>query len=326
MRVTIIAAIMATCLFSGGPAHSQNHLSTDVIQALDEAWSQRVAEEPSTGASIAFTPPLESQIPDNDFGKTVREGLAIFTNTPALAKPYVGDGLRCSNCHIDAGRRPGAAPMWGAWVKYPQFRSKNGKVNTMAMRIQGCFRFSMNGTPPPEDSDIMTALQAYFFWLSRYAPTGARLKGAGFPAIAEAPQTPSTERGKVVYQQKCAACHNTDGQGRKAAGNAGYQFPPLWGPDSFNWGAGMASVNTAAAFIKANMPYGLHNALTDQEAWDVAMYIDSRPRPQDPRFTGDVAETRSRYHSSKWSLYGMKQEGVLLGDPASYPLKPAPAD
>ena len=83
----------------------------------------------------------------------------------------------------------------------------------------------------------------------------------------------------------------------------------------------MASVSTAANFIKANMPFGLRDALTDQEAWDVAMYVDSRPRPQDPRFTGDLAETRKRFHSSKWSLYGTEQDGVLLGDPSTYPLK-----
>jgi thiosulfate dehydrogenase len=41
--------------------------------------------------------------------------------------------------------------------------------------------------------------------------------------------------------------------------------------------------NTAAAFIKANMPLGQGNTLTDQQAWDVAAYIDGKPRPPDPR-------------------------------------------
>ena len=43
---------------------------------------------------------------------------------------------------------------------------------------------------------------------------------------------------------------------------------------------------TAAAFIKANMPLGQANTLTDQEAWDVAAYINSKPRPPDPRARG----------------------------------------
>ena len=62
-----------------------------------------------------------------------------------------------------------------------------------------------------------------------------------------------------------------------------YTFPPLWGRDSYNAGAGMHRVHTAAAFIKANMPLGQPNTLTDQEAWDVAAYINGKPRPPDPR-------------------------------------------
>lgn len=326
MRMTVFATAMAASLVTAGEACAQALSPKVDTQPVDAAWSEpsRI-QELSTNQSIVFVPPHESEIPDNEFGRSVREGLAIFTNTHVLAKDYVGDGLRCSNCHLDAGRRGGAAPMWGAWVKYPQFRSKNHRVNTIGLRIQGCFRFSMNGTPPPEDGDIMTALQSYMFWLARFAPTGGKLKGTGFPAIAAPPLAPSIERGKAVFEQKCAACHNTNGQGRKVADATGYQFPPLWGPDSFNWGAGMASVNTAAAFIKANMPFGLRYALTDQEAWDVAMYIDSRPRPQDPRFTGDLAGTRKKFHSGKWSLYGTEQDGELLGDPRTYPLK-APTD
>ncbi len=53
----------------------------------------------------------------------------------------------------------------------------------------------------------------------------------------------------------------------------------------------MSSVVNAASFIKANMPLSQGNSLTDAEAWDVAAYIDSRERPQDPRFTGDLAAT-----------------------------------
>ena len=103
-------------------------------------------------------------------------------------------------------------------------------------------------------------------------------------------------------------------------GGVGYQFPPLWGANSYNWGAGMTSVGTAAAFIRANMPYGLRDALTEQEAWDVAMFVDSHERPQDPRFNSNLAETRARYHDSKWSLYGTEQRGIRLGDAANYPL------
>jgi thiosulfate dehydrogenase len=214
--------------------------------------------------------------------------------------------------------------MWAAWVSYPRFRSKNDAVNTMTMRIQGCFRFSMNGTPPPEDGEIMVALQSYIYWLARGAPTGARLQGEGFSRLPEPPEPPSLERGAAVFAADCAACHGAEGEGRRAPGRIGFQFPPLWGARSYNWGAGMTSVATAAAFIRANMPWGLHDALTGQQAWDVAFFLDSHERPQDPRFTGDLVETRARYHDSKWSLYGTVQNGIRLGDPANYPLPEAP--
>jgi thiosulfate dehydrogenase len=91
------------------------------------------------------------------------------------------------------------------------------------------------------------------------------------------------------------------------------RIPALWGDDSFNWGAGMQQVNNAAGFIKANMPLGQGYSLSDQEAWDVALFIDSHERPQDPRFKGSVAETRRLYHNDANSMYGQMVEGHVLG-------------
>lgn len=268
-------------------------------------------EHRATSGSVAFTPPPESAIPDNQFGAMVRAGQAIFEHTREHAGRYVGNGLSCSNCHLDAGRRAGSAPLWAAWVKYPAYRSKNGKVNTFAERLQGCFKFSMNGTPPPADSKVIVALSAYAYWLARGAPTGARLEGGGYPELPPPAEPPSYARGRAVYDDSCALCHAANGQGQKAAGV--YVFPPLWGAESFNWGAGMGSVKTAAEFIRANMPFSRGGTLTAQQAWDVAYYVDGHERPQDPRFTGSVAVTRKRFHDSRWSLYGTVVNGHLLG-------------
>jgi thiosulfate dehydrogenase len=289
------------------------------LHAIDQSWTEAIDAPPPFGTEILFTPPPEANISDDAFGQMVQKGIAIFTDTRAQAKLYVHNGLTCANCHLDRGRRAGSTPMWAAWIAYPRFRTKNNRVTTMAMRIQDCFRFSMNGTPPPDDSEIMVALQSYFFWLATGAPTGEKLKGAGFPDLPEPAEVPSIARGSAVFAANCAACHGTDGQGRRVPGLVRYQFPPLWG-NSYNWGAGMESVELAARFIHANMPWGLKEALSVQQAWDVAMFIDSHDRPQDPRFTGDLAKSRARYHNSKWSLYGTSQGGVLLGDPANYPL------
>ncbi|HEV2321443.1 MAG TPA: c-type cytochrome, partial [Gammaproteobacteria bacterium] len=134
----------------------------------------------------------------------------------------------------------------------------------------------------------------------------------GYPKLPPPPQSADRTRGATVYAENCAMCHGDDGAGRSARGEQ--VFPPLWGPRSFNWGAGMTTLGLAAAFIQANMPYGAGRQLNLQDAWDVAAFVDSRPRPQDPRFTGDVEKTRLLYHSRD-SYYGKVIDGRLLGGP-----------
>ena len=259
-----------------------------------------------------FTPPPDSAIPKDQFGEMVKLGLNIFRNTPHYAKAYVGNSLSCENCHLDAGRMANSAPLWAAYVSYPAYRSKNKHVNDFPERLQGCFRFSMNGKPPARGSKELLALETYSYFLAKGAPTGAKMKGRGYPALKKPAQPMNFERGKQVYAQNCAMCHGADGQGQKSAAGK-IVFPPLWGSKSFNWGAGMGNIKNAAAFIKANMPFSKGNTLSDQEAWDVAMFVDGHERPQDPRFTGSVPETRKRFHNSKMWLYGTRVDGVLLG-------------
>ena len=283
------------------------------------------APAPATAASVpkavaaapaptTFSPPAESAIPAGPLGDVIRQGRDIFTDTPTHAKAYVGNGLSCSNCHLDAGRQANSAPLWGAYGVYPQYRKKNGKVNTFGERLQGCFRFSMNGKAPPLDSAEMVALETYAWWMATGAPVGKKLPGAGYPKAGfKPPQPPDYARGETVFRNNCALCHGDDGQGRQVAGRN--VFPPLWGPQSFNWGAGMHQLDNAAAFIKANMPFSRGNTLSDQDAWDVAMYMDAHERPQDPRFDGSVGETRKKYHDTPMSLYGTEVQGHLLGAP-----------
>ena len=263
-------------------------------------------------ATKPFTPPPDSAIPDDEFGAAVKLGKAIFTDTGAHAGAYVGNTLRCSNCHLDAGRLANSAPLAQAYVRYPAFRKKTGQVDTFEERLQGCFRFSMNGKPPPLGDKVLTALTAYSFFLARGAPTGAELPGRGYPVVSKPPLPRDYARGEIVFIKKCAACHGLDGAGQKGADGAA-PFPALWGPRSFNWGAGMESIANAAGFVKANMPYGQGWSLSDQEAWDVATFVDSHVRPQDPRFVNDVATTRARFHDTPNSMYGQTSGGVVLG-------------
>jgi thiosulfate dehydrogenase len=259
-----------------------------------------------------FRPPPPGSEPGGELGGVIRQGERIFQRPDRYARRYVGNRLHCSNCHLDAGRRADSAPLWAAYVLYPAYRSKNHRINTYQERLQGCFRFSMNGRAPPLGSPVLVALEAYSYWLARGAPTGVHLEGQGYPRLAQPPLRADYARGARVYAERCALCHGPEGAGQSsAAGDA--VFPALWGSGSYNWGAGMESVEKAAGFIEANMPLALGATLTLQQAWDVALYVDSHERPQDPRYTGSVASTRARFHDSPYSMYGRRVNGRLLG-------------
>jgi thiosulfate dehydrogenase len=142
---------------------------------------------------------------------------------------------------------------------------------------------SMNGRALPIESREMKAFSSYMRWLSAGVPDGARLVGAGTLQIKEPGRAADPGRGARVYAQVCAACHGPNALGQRAESGAGYQFPPLWGPDSFNNGAGMSRLLTAAAYAMHNMPIGTtFNApvLSDENAYDVTAYIVSQTRPQ----------------------------------------------
>lgn len=299
------AALLAAC-------HSPTPASVTAAASQASATATPRPAAPARKPATTFTPPPESAIPEGPFGDMVREGRELFVHTADKAPAYVGNGLACANCHLDAGRQAKSAPLWGAYGMYPAYRSKNRHVNSFGERLQGCFRYSMNGKAPPLDSREMLALETYAYWMASGAPIGVKLDGAGYPKQGfKPPQPPDYTRGAAVFQRDCALCHGSDGQGQKVAGR--YVFPPLWGPDSFNWGAGMHELDNAAAFIKANMPLSRGDTLSDQDAWDVAMYMDAHERPQDPRFTGDLAQTRKEFHDTPMSLYGTTVNGHLLG-------------
>lgn len=301
--------VLAACEDIRPPRTAYRDKDRDVATVLGQTpVASAGASAPS--APAAFVPPADDDIPEGPFGDVVRRGRDIFTSTAEHAPAYVGNGLSCGNCHLDAGRLANSAPLWGAYVRYPAYRAKTGQVNNYTERLQGCFIYSMDGKAPPPGSPELVALEAYSFWMAKGAPVGTSLPGAGY-AKFKPPQAPDLARGEKVFRENCALCHGNDGQGQQVAGR--YVFPPLWGPDSYNWGAGMHQLDNAAAFIKANMPLGRGGSLDDQQAWDVAMYMNAQERPQDPRFTGDVASTRKQFHDDPNSLYGIEVDGRLLG-------------
>jgi thiosulfate dehydrogenase len=129
----------------------------------------------------------------------------------------------------------------------------------------------------------MKAFLAFTKWLSTGIPDGAKLTGSGAMNVKEPGRAADLAHGEQVYGQVCATCHGKDGHGQRAANGNGYQFPPLWGPDSYNNGAGMARILSAAAFVRHNMPFGTTYSspvLSDADAYDVAGFINSQDRPQ----------------------------------------------
>ena len=260
--LVVLGAVLATP--SAGSAQSQR-------SALDR--------------TVPLHAPDESTIPRGPVGGAVKYGKQVLTETQTYAKAYVGNGLNCSSCHLDAGRRAYASPLVGLWGMFPEYRSRSAQVSALQDRINDCFERSMNGKPLPYESDEMRGLLAYVWWLSKDVPTGVAVKGRGFSRVRIG-RAPDPERGEAIYTQKCATCHGADGQGRHGA-NGEYLFPALWGPESFNIGAGMARLSNAAAFVKANMPLGQGATLSDADAIDVAAYFLRQPRPDFPAKTRD---------------------------------------
>lgn len=243
-------------------------------------------EDPVAAADVR--PPAEAalpvdlqDLPPNKHGELVRQGYQVFTNTPGQARRFSGSALSCSNCHLDAGKRANAAPMWAAWGMYPAYLAKNDRVTTLEERIQQCFRFSLNGFPPPLDSHEMRALTTYMQWLARGYPVGVELPGRGFPSVPRTGADPDPLRGKGLYARRCANCHGKNGEGLRTV-TGSYVFPPLWGHASFNKGAGLNRIDLLAGFLKANMPLGNAN-LSDQESLDIAAWVTLQERWPDPR-------------------------------------------
>ncbi len=264
----------------------------------------------------ALSPPDYGAIPEGPFGDAVRRGEQIFRETQTYAADYVGSRHNCDNCHLDGGRRSDSAPMWAAWGMYPEYRKTNDRINWMVDRLRGCFVYSMNaaaskgGEAPPPGDPILQDLQAYMRWMAAEAPIGRALPGRGYPTLGEPTSPPSAAAGAEVYAAQCALCHGEDGQGGRLASGDDL-FPPLWGENAYTWGAGMHRINTAAGFIRANMPLGQGGSLSEREAWDVAAYINSHERPRDPRQEASVEEADAAFHDHRCA-YG--DEGVEGGE------------
>ena len=229
---------------------------------------------PNTTMSATKNPPSLEEIPEGPYGDAIRLGYKIVMNTPASMKGYSGNALSCRNCHLEAGRLLVAGPFIGVYSALPEYRTRSARMTTIEIRINECFERSLNGKPIPYDSPEMSGLVSYIAWLSKGVPAGEKVANRGFPPLTIG-RPGNAVKGREVFAGKCAQCHGTNGQGTEMA-------PPVWGPRSYNKGAGMVRVSIAASFIKRTMPLGQGGTLSDEEAYDIATFINSQPRPEFP--------------------------------------------
>ena len=228
--------------------------------------------EPPRGAP--FRIPEESEIKDSVTLASVRRGRALLKYTRDSLPEHVGANLSCSNCHVADGTQRDAMPLVGSYARFPQYRGRSGKVDVIEDRINDCFLRSMNGRALDPRGRDMRDIVAYLAFLSTGIPVGGEMEGQGLRLLL--PLEGDAQRGSAVFTSTCARCHGATGAGTAIA-------PPLWGPKSYNVGAGMARINTAASFIHDLMPLDRAQQLTPQQAYDVATYVNTRPRPD---FTG----------------------------------------
>jgi thiosulfate dehydrogenase len=223
------------------------------------------------GVPVPFPDISSRLIPPGQAGEQVRSGRRIVVETARWARTYVGNGLSCGSCHLDAGCRPGAIPFAGVTAVYPMYRSRRAQIDTLEDRINDCFERSLAGRPLPVRSPQMRDIVAYMTWLSTGVPAGRRVQGHGVTLLVPT-HAANLGQGERRFQAVCAACHGSDGHGTAMA-------PPLWGRDSFTIGAGMARSRTLAGFIRANMPLGQSGTLSTDDAVDIGAYVLSHDRP-----------------------------------------------
>jgi thiosulfate dehydrogenase len=287
------------------------------------------AARAQTAAPPVWTVPEVGALPEDDHGRLVRRGRDLITATyahigpevPDPAKRFAGNNLACSNCHLDAGTKKFGLPIFGLVELFPQYSARLGAEITIEDRVNACMSRSMNGRALPTDSPEMKAMVAYIKFLSSGVPAGKVLPGLGAGSMPELARAADPVRGKAIYASACLSCHNTDGSGIRRSlptTDLGYMVPPLWGSDSFNNGAGMARLITAANFVHFNMPHGtdyFDPQLTVEQAWDVAAYMISQPRPTKAGLDKDFPDLMSKPIDAPYGPYadGFDQQQHTFG-------------
>jgi thiosulfate dehydrogenase len=271
MAAALVIVILAL-LLNVGKRVPANHAETKPVISDKASWH----------------PPDTAGIPHTPQGDLIRYGRDLVANTSRFLGPNgivaaMSNGMNCQNCHLEAGSRFFGNNYSAVFSTYPKFRARSGTIENIFKRVNDCFERSLNGHALDSNGHEMKAICAYISWLGKDVPKNSKPVGAGLPDLVFPERAADTGKGHLVYQQQCQRCHGSRGEGTPLKENTGYVYPPLWGPGSYTTAAGLYRISRFAAFVKDNMPFGSsHNApqLTDEEAWDLAAFVNSQPRPQ----------------------------------------------
>ena len=254
------------------------------IMACNSNVTTKDSNTSATDTAV-FTAPDTSTIPNDQFGAMVRYGRELILHTAHYIGPdgtvgkYLGNKMNCTNCHLDAGTRPFGFNFFSSYARYPQYRGRENQVLTMEERVNNCIERPHSGIPLPLDSKEMVAMVCYIRWVGTNVPTGHRVKGDETLEIEEYPDRAADPvKGAVIFAANCASCHGKNGEGIWLPDSSTYQYPPLWGPHSYQVGSSPYRVVKLARFIKGNMPDKKATwrkpFLSDIDALDVAAFVN----------------------------------------------------
>ncbi|MEO6977791.1 MAG: c-type cytochrome [Mucilaginibacter sp.] len=235
----------------------------------------------------AWKAPDTVTIPAGKAGEMIRYGRELIAHTADYLGPkgsiaQLSNGMNCQNCHVEGGSRLFGNNFASFIATYPKMSPRSGKVDIADDRCVECFKRSLDGKSPDTAKKEIQAMLAYMKWIGKNVKRGAKLFGNASEKLPYLAAAADTMKGRVVFVSKCKSCHGGNGEGVMAASGKSYTYPPLWGAHSYNDGAGMYRIGNLAGFVKNNMPFGAtYQApqLSNEEAWNVAAFINSQPRP-----------------------------------------------
>ena len=251
--------------------------------------SSQVYVAPDTNFNHVWTAPSDWRLMylDSNERDLVKYGRELIAHTSEYLGPkgsvlQMSNGMNCQNCHLNAGTQPWGNNYFAVQSTYPKFRARSGTVENQIKRVNDCFQRSLNGKALDSTGREMRAILAYIKWLGNDVEKDKIPRGAGIFKLKGMKRACDPSKGLEVYVAKCQSCHQADGGGLLAENGKSYTYPPLWGKNSYNHGAGLFRISNFAGYVKYNMPQGTtyeKPVLTDEEAWDVAAYVNSMPRP-----------------------------------------------